>query len=212
MSSLSEFPAHESQRAAGFVIQRTTGFDYSGFVRGIPLFGLAIAGFALNRGVPDRGIFIAAAVVAFLLLIVYARVMSSRLKRETLSIDGDRLRYRGVLRYRTFEVRGGHAVDLAYSSFWQSGRRWLFLNDSGIVTLRLPVGTWPAADLTNLSRALGLQIEVVHEPMKLSKARRAYPGSFSRVAVHPFASGILLGLGLCIALVVCAAIVMAIAK
>jgi hypothetical protein len=150
------------------------------------MFLLAIFGFAKNPGIHDRGIFIGGTIVVFLLLLGYALVMSPRLKQETLTAEGDRLIYTGARGTRTVDVRHGRAVNLAYKfPFGPTAHRWLFLNERGAVSLRLPVGAWTAADLASVATALGLPVEVTQTPVKPRRARRTYPGSWSWAGAHP---------------------------
>jgi hypothetical protein len=170
------------------IVHRTSGFNYAGFASGGPLFLVALASFRFNHGIHDRGIYMAGTVVVFLLLVAYAVVMSPRLKQETLTVDGDRLIYKSAWQTRAIDVRDGHAVDLPYKMGGFTYRRWLFLNEKGVVSLRLKVGPWAHTDLTNLAAALGLPVESVQEAIKPRKARRTYPGSWSWPGAHPGSS------------------------
>lgn len=168
------------------VVHRVRGFSWAGVAGGGPLFLVAIVQFASNPGVHDRGIFIGATSAVFLLLVGYALVMSPRLKQETLTVEGDRLIYKGAWGTRAVDVSRGRAVNLAYKfSPGATYRRWLFLNERGAVSLRLPIGAWAATDLAGLATSLGLPIEATQDPMKPRRARRTYPGSWSWAGAHP---------------------------
>lgn len=168
------------------VVDRARGFNWAGFIGGGPLFVAGLAGFGFNRGIHDRGVYIAGTAAVFVLLVVYALVMSPRMKQETLTVDGNLLIYKGAWRTRTVDVNRGRAVNLAYKfSPGATYRRWLFLSESGTVSLRLPIEAWSAKDLASIATSLGLAIEVIQDPMKPRRARRIYPGSWSWAGAHP---------------------------
>lgn len=84
--------------------------------------------------------------------------------------------------------RPGRVIEIEVDWGWLSGRRsrlWLLTDADGRTEVNLNRPAWDRTELEDLRQRLGLPLEVVERPLRLTEARRAFPRTIAWWAVHP---------------------------
>jgi hypothetical protein len=113
-------------------------------------------------------------------------------KRLRFTLDDNKLIFTGRLTEREVfaEHRPGRVVELGVVWWGGAGNPlplWTLVNADGECEVVVNARAFDPADLDLLQRQLGLECEVIEQPMKVRDARDAYPGVMPWWLVHIYA-------------------------